>query len=267
MSFTNILQKIIAQKQVEVTAAKTAVPVKVLEQTIAQQPAAISLKASIDNAENGIGIISEFKRKSPSKGIINNLADCTDTVTGYAKAGAAGISILTDEQFFMGHIDDIIKARPYVHTPILRKDFTIDEYQVFEARAIGASAILLIAACLTAQQVKDFTRLAHQLNLEVLLELHTEEELDHFYDDIDLVGINNRNLKNFEVDLEHSIKLAEKLPAHKTKIAESGLSKVENVLYLKQQGFNGFLMGEHFMRAENPATALANFVKEIKDKL
>lgn len=267
MSFTNILQKIIAQKQVEVAAAKAAKSIAILEQEIARQPATISLKASIDNAENGIGIISEFKRQSPSKGIINDLADCTETVKGYANAGAAGISILTDELFFKGHIDDIIKARPFVTTPILRKDFTIDEYQIFEARSVGASAILLIAACLTPQQVKAFTSLAHALDLEVLLELHTEEELEHFYEDIDLVGINNRNLKNFEVDLEHSIKLAEKLPAHKTKIAESGLSKVENVLYLKQQGFNGFLMGEHFMRAGNPAIALANFVKEIKDKL
>lgn len=252
-----ILDEIIASKRKEVAANKIAQPASELEKWPGFERSTVSLKESIKKYS---GIISEFKRRSPSKGIINNNATVTDVVSAYDQHGASGISILTDAPFFGGSNNDLIAGRAVTSKPILRKDFIIDEYQLIEAKAIGADVILLIAANLTPEQVKQLARFAKSLNLEVLLELHAEEELKHMCDEVDLVGINNRNLKNFEVNVEHAIRLAEKLPAEKLKIAESGINNVETVLYLKQQGFDGFLMGEYFMKQPDPAIAFANFV-------
>jgi indole-3-glycerol phosphate synthase len=237
------------------------VPVAELERGRYFNRTTSSLRKFILN-ERKTGIIAEFKRRSPSKGIINN-RDSVEAVTkAYYGYGASGISILTDHKFFGGSLDDLLSARDS-ELPLLRKDFTIDEYQVVEARAFGADVILLIAACLTPQEVKNLSVAAHNLELEVLLELHDETELDHICDSIDMVGVNNRNLKNFEVDLEHSVRLAQKIDDRFIKVAESGINDVANIHYLKQHGFKGFLIGEHFMKQDNPMQAFKNFTYEL----
>jgi indole-3-glycerol phosphate synthase len=208
-------------------------------------------------------IIAEFKRRSPSKGIINERSDVVEVTTAYANHGASGISVLTDHNFFGGSNNDLIAARAN-DIPILRKDFMIDEYQIIEAKSLGADVILLIAACLTPLQVKTLATTAKRLALEVLLELHDESELGHLCDEIDLVGVNNRNLKTFTVDLEQSVRLAEKIGTGKLKIAESGISNVQNLLYLKSYGFDGFLMGEYFMKQGDPAASFEKFVRELE---
>ena len=216
----SILEQIIATKRIEVAAHKKLLPVEELEEKPYFKRETISLKQSVYSSA---GIITEFKRRSPSKGIINDTTTVADTVAGYDKYGAAGISILTDNLYFGGSNDDLLEGRIVSSKPILRKDFIIDEYQVIEAKAIGADVILLIAACLNPAEVKTLASLAHSLQLEVLLEIHSEEELEHVCDEVDLVGINNRNLKTFEVNLEHSINLAGRLPKDKPRIAESGI--------------------------------------------
>lgn len=261
-SRANILEQIIADKHKEVAYRKERWPAAKLIQSPFFKRETESLVKELKSQDN-TGIIAEFKRQSPSKGIINNTADCADTVNSYEIYGAAGISILTDEKYFGGRSRDIANVRDFIFCPILRKDFIIHEYQLLEARAMGADVILLIAANLTPKEVKRLAGFAKSLQLEVLLELHGEDELGHFCDEVDLVGINNRNLKTFEVNLEHSIRLAEKLPASKPKIAESGIDNVETILYLRQQGFSGFLMGERFMKHKEPAVAFADFVKEL----
>jgi len=170
---------------------------------------------------------------------------------------------LTDTQFFGGTNEDVLTARKVNDIPILRKDFTIDEYQIIEAKSIGANAILLIASVLTKAEIKQFTTLAHNLGLEVLLEIHTNEELDKYIPEISVVGINNRNLKTFEVDFENAIRLAKSLPENTVKIAESGISDYKNINYLRTQGFDGFLIGENFMKTENPGVACSDFIKKI----
>jgi indole-3-glycerol phosphate synthase len=211
------------------------------------------------------GIIAEFKRKSPSKGIINDSATVEAVTSGYAAHGASGLSVLTDSDFFGGSLQDLTAATVH-ETPILRKDFMIDPYQIIEAKAHGAEVILLIAACLTPAEVKHLAAVANDTGLEVLLEIHTKAELDHLCDNIDMVGINNRNLKTFEVDLAHSIALAKMLPAHLPKIAESGISDVSTIIELKKEGFDGFLMGENFMKTVDPAAAFAAFVADLKKR-
>jgi indole-3-glycerol phosphate synthase len=255
-----ILDEIIAAKRSEVALNKQFQTVQELEQKPYFERATLSLKKSI---KQDSGIITEFKRRSPSKGIINDTVTVASVVSGYDVNGASGISILTDTLFFGGSNNDLLEGRIVSSKPILRKDFIIDEYQIIEAKAIGADVILLIAANLSVKEVKQFAAFAKSLQLEVLLELHTEEELEHICDEIDLIGINNRNLKNFEVNLEHAIKLASKLPADKPRIAESGINNVESILYLKEQGFDGFLIGEHFMKEPEPAIAFANFVTQL----
>lgn len=257
----NILEKIIAHKRVEVAQRKRDVPVDLLEQHGLFKKSALSLKRSLKD-ETKIGIIAEFKRASPSKGVINNEADVKKVTQAYAQYGASGISVLTDENFFKGSLDDLSKAVS-VEVPVLRKDFMIDDYQLVEAKAYGASVILLIAACLSPTEVKSLARTANALGLEVLLELHDESELGHICDDVDIVGINNRNLKTFSVDLEQSIRLAEKIGASFVKIAESGISSAENTHYLKQHGFDGFLIGEYFMKEHDPGAAFKNFVTAL----
>ncbi len=256
----NILETIIQRKREEVSASKSTVSVQQLKDSDLFGRKSLSLKESIIT---GSGIIAEFKRKSPSKGMINDIISPLEIVSAYEKSGASGISILTDRDFFGGSSEDIIRVRKNTGIPILRKDFMIDEYQVYEARSIGADVILLIAACLSPSQVNDFTGLAHELGMEVLLEIHTEEELGHLNPDIDLAGINNRNLKDFKVDLQHSVNLKNQLPKPVLSVAESGIYSVEDFNYLKEQGFDGFLMGEYFMKNENPGAKFAEFISNV----
>jgi indole-3-glycerol phosphate synthase len=260
----NILDKIIADKKTEVALKKEAIPVEAWEMLPHYNAERGSLKASLLR-NNSTGIIAEFKRISPSKGIINDKADLFDVVSGYDES-AAGISILTDEKYFGGSNDDLLEARNIVSVPLLRKDFIIDEYQLHEARGIGADVILLIASNLTKHQVKYLASIAKSLNLEVLLEIHSEQELEHICDEVDLVGVNNRNLKTFEVDINTSLQLLPLIPANKITIAESGISNVDTIITLKQAGFKGFLIGETFMKANDPAIAFADFVEQLKAK-
>ena len=258
----NILDTIVAHKHREVALRRQRISARQLARSPHFKRQKDSLVAEL-RMEDSTGIIAEFKRRSPSKGIINNKVDCAETLLGYELAGAAGVSVLTDGKFFGGHIQDLFSNREYMFCPLLRKDFMVEEYQFLEAKAAGADVVLLIAACLTPAQVKQFTMLAKSLDLEVLLELHEEKELDHICPGVDFVGINNRNLKTFEVNWQHSIDLAGKLPAGMLKIAESGIGDAETLLMLKQAGFNGFLMGELFMKYFDPAIALADFVKKL----
>lgn len=257
----NILEKIIAHKRVEVAQRKQGVTISELERHGLFKKSVLSLKHFLKD-ETKTGIIAEFKRASPSKDIINNKADVKEVTASYTAYGASGISVLTDAAFFKGSLDDLTAAVTN-DVPVLRKDFMIDEYQIIEAKAYGASVILLIAACLSPIEVKTLARTAQSLGLEVLLELHDETELDHVCDEIDVVGINNRNLKTFSVDLEQSIRLAGKLDGAFLKIAESGISSPENMHYLKSHGFDGFLIGESFMKEANPGAAFKNFVTAL----
>ena len=258
----NILDKIIEQKKQEVAEAKKKISLTELKDAALFNRKTFSLKESV---KSGSGIIAEFKRKSPSKGIVNDKADVLEVVKSYQKFGASGISILTDSEFFEGKLEDILKVRSEISIPILRKDFMIDKYQFYEAKANGADVILLIASCLSPDQVQEFAQLSHELGLEVLLEIHTEEELKHFNKNIDLVGINNRNLKDFKVDLQHSVNLKNLLPKEVLAVAESGIYSIEDFKFLKEKGFDGFLMGEYFMRNDSPGIAFEEFVNTIKN--
>ena len=261
----NILDKIIAHKKIEVANAKAAVPVAELVKSSLYTRPTFSLKKFLLD-ETKTGIIAEFKRRSPSKGVINDTADVTIVTTAYTTHGASCLSVLTDENFFGGAADDLKKAR-INNIPILRKDFMIDEYQITEARAMGADVILLIAACLTPARVAELAAFAKNLQLEVLLEIHTEAELQHICSDTEIVGINNRNLKTFTVDINRSIELSKKIPADKIKIAESGISDVETICTLRQAGFKGFLIGESFMTQPDPSIAFARFVELLNAKV
>ena len=182
---------------------------------------------------------------------------------GYENAGAAGISILTDEQFFGGADSDLISVRSSIHIPILRKEFIIDEYQLYEAKSIGADVILLIAACLTPSEVIFLSAKAKSLELEVLLELHDEEELGHICDTVDMVGINNRSLKTFDVDIDRSLKMAEQISANKLKVAESGIDDPALINLFRSNGYCGFLIGKNFMKSNNPISAITEFINLI----
>lgn len=260
----NILDKIIAHKKEEVEKLKREVATNqlVASPNFKRQP--ISLKQSL-LAENSSGIIAEFKRKSPSKGVINDKVEVADVTEGYIKAGAAAQSILTDQQFFGGNVIDLIHAREVNDLkPILRKDFIVDAFQIVEAKAVGADVILLIAACLTPEELKNYGRLAEDLGLEVLYEIHNEEELNKISEvDNKIIGINNRNLKTFKVDLEHSIELAGKIPDSCVKVSESGISSPRIITGLKEYGFKGFLIGESFMKTEDPGGACEAFISQI----
>ena len=258
----NILDTIIAYKKIEVAQAKAVVSVAQLMQTDGFNRNVFSLKQFLLN-DTKTGIIAEFKRQSPSKGVINASADVVQVTTGYTQHGASCLSILTDHHFFGGSTGDLRKAR-INNIPILRKDFIIDEYQIVEARAMGADVILLIAACLTPQRVQELALFAQGLQLEVLLEIHGEEELEHICAATAIVGVNNRDLKTFSVDINRSIALAEKIGADKIKIAESGINDPETIATFKKAGFRGFLMGEFFMKQPDPELAFANFVQQLK---
>lgn len=258
----DILNRIVDNKRLELRERKKLFPIAELERKPLFERKPVSMSKSILD-ESKTGIIAEYKRKSPSKGIINNSVDVKDIVSAYAKYGASGISVLTDEVFFGGTLKDLSDAY-FTQVPLLRKDFMIDEYQIIEAKAYGASVILLIAACLSKDEVRELGRFAKSLGLEVLLEIHDETELDYAGDYADMIGVNNRNLKNFEVTLDHSIELIRKLPSDKIVIAESGISSVKDIVQLKEAGFNGFLIGEYFMKHTNPSVAFAEFSKQLK---
>ena len=260
----NILEQIIARKKEEVALQKALVAESVLKQMPFYKAPALSM-ASYLTMPGKTGIIAEFKRKSPSKGIINDTATVAAVTAAYSAHGASGLSVLTDFDFFGGTLQDLTAATVH-ETPILRKDFMVDPYQIIEAKAHGAEVILLIAACLTPTEVKHLAAVAKDTGLEVLLEIHTKAELDHVCDNVDMVGINNRNLKTFEVDLAHSIALAKMLPAHLPKIAESGISDVSAIIELKKEGFDGFLIGENFMKTPDPAAAFSAFVADLKKR-
>ena len=259
----NILNKIIQYKKQEVAQQKQVCSLQQLEQNPLFDRTPLSLKEALQQ-KNKLGIIAEFKRQSPSKGIINAEADVITVTSAYAKAGAAAISILTDQHFFGGHNDFLTQARPYCPCPILRKEFIIDEYQIIEAKAIGADAILLIAEVLDKKQVKQLAILAQSLGLSVLLEIHTKDQLPKINEAIDVVGINNRNLKTFTVSIENSLQLYPHLPKEVAKISESGISQPKSIIQLQQAGFDGFLIGETFMKTEQPAQTCANFIQAVK---
>ena len=260
----NILDTIIEHKAFEVEAAKEKISIEELQQSSFYARPTFSLKQFLLD-ETKTGIIAEFKRKSPSKGIINDTADVVEVTKAYTTHGASCLSVLTDEHFFGGSANDLQKARVH-QIPILRKDFIIDEYQITEARAMGADVILLIAACLSPGRVKELAEFAKSLQLEVLLEIHTEEELQHICAATEIVGINNRDLKTFTVDINRSIELGKKIPADKIKIAESGINHIDTICTFKNAGFRGFLIGENFMKQPDPTIAFAEFVQQLKAK-
>ncbi len=258
----NILEQIVSHKRKEVAARKEAQPLERLYAAPLFDRPTCSLAGSIKDKTRS-GIIAEFKRRSPSKGMLNGNADVFDVTSGYTAYGASALSVLTDEDFFGGGDHDLRMARKNNGIPLLRKDFIIDEYQVAEARAIGADAILLIAAILSPRAVSRLARYAHELQLEVLLEVHAPEELDCVDNAIDVIGVNNRNLKTFTTDLQHSIDLYPLLPSGLVKISESGIRTTADVYRLRETGFDGFLIGSLFMQQPEPRQAFAQFVKEI----
>lgn len=260
----NILDKIIEYKRAEVERSKLDRPVAVLEKSVLFTRRPLSLRGSLADP-GGTGIIAEFKRRSPSKGVINERADVVKVTSAYTKFGASCLSVLTDGHFFGGSADDLEKARVN-EVPILRKDFMIDPYQVTEAKAMGADVILLIAACLSPALVKSMASFARSLGLEVLLEIHNEAELGHICEETEIIGVNNRDLKTFSVDTERSIQLSKKIPAGKVKISESGINQIDTIHYLKKFGFGGFLIGENFMKEDDPAAAFEKFAQELKSR-
>lgn len=259
-----ILEKIREQKIKEVEERKSLYPVRLLEKSMYFDTQCVSLKSYISNEKHN-GIIAEFKRKSPSKGNINLYADAEKITLGYMQAGASALSVLTDETFFGAKQQDLAIARKLNYCPILRKEFIIDEYQIVESKAMGADTILLIAKMLSPAIINQFTDFAHQLGMEVLLETHTETEIiENINTTVDLVGINNRNLNTFEVDIENSIRLAGILPKTILKIAESGIESAGVIKELKDNGFSGFLIGEYFMKNSDPAAKCAELIKQLR---
>ncbi|ESU19143.1 trpC protein [Flavobacterium cauense R2A-7] len=257
-----ILDKIINDKKREVELKKQLIPIAQLENSVLFGARTYSLSKNLRN--NLVGIIAEHKRRSPSKSVICNNFSVEDVVIGYQNAGVSGISVLTDGKYFGGSLDDLLLTKTSVNVPLLRKEFIFDEYQILEAKAHGADAILLIAAVLTREEIKQLSEFAHSLGLEVLLEVHNTEELDKaIMPSLDMIGVNNRNLKTFEVSLDFSKELAEHIPNEFVKISESGISSTEAINELQPYGYQGFLIGEHFMKTENPGQAAAAFINSI----
>ena len=262
----NILETIIAQKKKEVAEKKENMDIDFFRSMNADfDKKGLSLKEKLLTGK--ANIIAEFKRKSPSKGWLNEQVHVSEVVPGYEEHGAAAVSVLTDKEFFGGDIEELKIARVEIDIPILRKDFMIDEFQLYEAKAYGADLILLIAACLSKQEVKQLAQKAKELNLEVLLEIHSEEELNHICDEVDIIGINNRNLETFVTDIKTSIQLIEFLPSDKPAISESGITEAGTIITLQDHGFKGFLIGEAFMKTNKPAIAFAEFMKTLQTSL
>jgi len=259
----NILDKIIATKKMEVANKKEVVLVSELEKYPLFNRKCNSLKANLLK-ENSSGIIAEFKQKSPSKGEINFTVKVEDVTKGYVDAGVACLSVLTDFEYFGGTMANLVKAREInSDIPILRKDFMIDEYQIIEAKAFGADVILLIAACLKKENAKVLAQKAKSLGLEVLMEIHNEKELEIVNEFVDIIGVNNRNLKTFKVDVETSVNLSKMISDQFVKISESGLAGAETIRYLRENGFKGFLIGETFMKTDNPGEACKRLISEL----
>lgn len=257
---TDILTTIMQHKRLEVAAQQARIPARRLEQAIAQQPATRSISRSLRAAR--AGIIAEFKRRSPSRGWICREAKVTDIIPQYAQGGAAALSVLTDKEFFGGSLDDLREARSLCQLPILRKDFICTEYQLLEARAAGADAVLLIAAVLTPAVCCRLTAQAHDLGLEVLLELHDASEVACLETGPDMVGVNNRHLGTFHTDVNHALTLAGKLPEKSLKVAESGITTAAELQHLKQAGFDGFLIGSALMDAPQPQLQLQKLLSQ-----
>jgi len=259
----NILDKIIEAKKEEIAHQKRVIDVEVLKKIPDFNRKCISLKANLLK-KGSSGIIAEFKQKSPSKGEINILAKVEEVTKAYVEAGVSGLSVLTEPKFFGGSQTNLVKARetnPKI--PILRKDFMIDPYQLVEAKAYGADVILLIAACLEKEQAELLAKKAKELGMEVLMEVHNAEELEKVNDFVDIVGINNRDLKTFSMDIETSVRLSKLIPDKFVKISESGIDSAKSIQYLLENGFKGFLIGETFMKTENPGAACRKFIEEL----
>ncbi|WP_347924772.1 indole-3-glycerol phosphate synthase TrpC [Pontimicrobium sp. SW4] len=259
----DILSKIVLDKQKEVALKKEFIPITTLEKIPFFDRKTISLAQKLRNSTSGI--IAEFKRRSPSKSIINDTANVDDVAIGYEHAGVCGMSVLTDEIYFGGTLDDLLIARESCNLPILRKDFIIDAYQILEAKAFGADIILLIAAILTREEIKQFSELAKSLHLDVLLEVHNEDELHKStMPSLDMLGVNNRNLKTFEVSLETSKTLSKMIPDDFVKVSESGISSIQAIKELQPYGYQGFLIGENFMKTDNPGVSAKLFIENLK---
>lgn len=259
----DILSEIVENKRKEVETSKELYPVKLLENSAFYETKPVSLKKYLQR-EDKSGVIAEIKRKSPSKGMINSHVSVERTSIGYMQAGASGLSILTDKEYFGGSADDLKVARSFNFCPILRKDFMVDEYQVIEAKSIGADVILLIASVLDKAEIERLGGLAQSLGMEVLLEVHNEEELNRsITDKIDLIGVNNRNLKTFETNVQTSFDLAELIPKDFVKVSESGIADPDTIKQLKKYGFEGFLIGETFMKSGRPEKAAKEFIKQL----
>ena len=259
----DILTRIVNDKRIEVNLRKQLIPAKQLEQLALFERDTVSLASKL--RESNTGIIAEHKRRSPSKQVINHDLNVFDVAQGYENAGVCGMSVLTDGKYFGGSLDDLLTARASCNLPLLRKEFVIDEYQIIEAKAYGADVILLIAAILSQAEIKQFSELAKQLHLDVLLEVHNEEELHKsIMPSIDMLGVNNRNLKTFEVSLETSKHLSELIPNDFVKISESGISNIEAIKTLQPYGYKGFLIGENFMKTNNAGESAAQFIKDLQ---
>ncbi len=257
----NILNKILEVKKKEVMARKEMIPANVYMKVPEYKLERASFYNAIKNPYPSI--IAEFKRKSPSRGIINPTANLYDIITGYTNAGVQAISVLTDYEFFQGSLSDLQDATLLSSLPTLRKDFILDEYQIFEAKAFGASAILLIASILNADEVKNLTRIASDCGMDVLFEIYDEKDLDKWFPEIKIIGINNRNLDSFTINPDHSLKLLNKLPGSCIKVVESGISDINTVIQLFKEGYEAFLIGEAFMKTIEPGTTARKFIKEI----
>ncbi|WP_077400522.1 indole-3-glycerol phosphate synthase TrpC [Cellulophaga omnivescoria] len=258
----DILEKIVLDKRKEVALRKTLIPVSQLEASVLFNRPCNSLAVALKNSSSGI--IAEHKRRSPSKAVINNSLSVQDVATGYQNAGVCGMSVLTDGKYFGGSLDDLLTARAAVQMPLLRKEFIIDEYQILEAKAYGADVILLIAAILTREEIKRFSEFAKSLNLDVLLEVHNDEELHKsIMPSLDMLGVNNRNLKTFTVSLDTSKSLSELIPNDFVKVSESGISNIDAIKELQPYGYKGFLIGENFMKTDNPGDSATNFIKSL----
>lgn len=258
----NILSHIAAYKVQEVAERKELYPTALLERSVSFQAPALSLKHYLKRADKS-GIIAEIKRRSPSLGPINQYLSVEQVSIGYMQGGASALSVLTDTPSFGGSLEDLKQARKFNLCPILRKEFILDEYQIIESRSIGADAVLLIAAMLTPNQVKQLARLAHELGMEVLLEVHNQQELDYWTPEIGLVGVNNRDLTNFKVDVKTSHELVQHLPKEAVWVSESGLKDALTLAELKQLGYSGFLIGESFLKTPNPAEACAKLGRQL----
>lgn len=258
----NILNNIIEAKRAEVNRVKARIPFDSLEKSPFFERDRSSFYDAL--SAEGPGIIAEFKRKSPSKGAIHANAMISEIIPAYQQAGAAACSILTDNHF-AGESIDLLDGFKLSALPLLRKDFIIDEYQIVEARSLGASAILLISSVLTSYEIKQFAALAHKLEMDVLFEVHNREEIEKADASIRIFGVNNRDLNSFQTDVEQSFQLIENLPSGSIKISESGLDNPETVKALHQAGYNGFLIGENFMKSENPGEAAKKFIEMAND--